>query len=271
MAAFGGNGGTPFDTGVNMAGIRAVNVWYGRVLDGFEFLYRDDTSSAHVGGRGGNSHVFNVPPGHNIVGMKIRAGAMIDAIQFITDGGLESQRFGGEGGTLHEVWAPPGQSLVGICGRSGKFVDNVCPQFGPATMISGAPTLDLYCIFQCRGGGEGTRLLHCRKGYVHSEVLHPDVRCQIDSALQTAFGELFNNEINGPLAEHFTRLIQTTDQLVYEEEVEVLLEQPCYLYQMVATVPTRLGVVTLWGPEISCMVPLAIAPLPVENDDVTSA
>jgi hypothetical protein len=96
----GRTGGSSFDTGRNIAGVRKVKVWtscHGINIRGIALEFNDGTDTlqtvqAAAGGR--NTREFDVPPGEEIIKVLVWASANVEAIQFLVNGGTVSPRFG---------------------------------------------------------------------------------------------------------------------------------------------------------------------------------
>ena len=60
-----------------------VNIWTGALVDGFEFVFADGSTSFHFGGYGGSQKSFNVDAGWTIMGVYGRTGDDFDQLGFI--------------------------------------------------------------------------------------------------------------------------------------------------------------------------------------------
>jgi hypothetical protein len=127
---FGGGGGSTFDTGANLSGVRAVTVRHGWWVDAIQLHFNDGTHTSSKGGDGGEEETWVVPAGQRIVQVDIWAGRFVDAVQFTTSDRTKSPKYGGSGGTKHTcAVVDPRNGLVGLLGASGWYVDALACRF----------------------------------------------------------------------------------------------------------------------------------------------
>jgi len=127
--ASGGTRGIPFEHIMpNNANITSIDVYHGRLVDGFTVYFRDGNGNRgnfHIGGRGGRKSTFQVDYCATLDAIYVRTGDYVDSIRFRFSDGTLSETYGGPGGepNVHEV--PVGARGIGFYGRSGRVIDKI--------------------------------------------------------------------------------------------------------------------------------------------------
>jgi hypothetical protein len=104
-------------------------IYHGSVIDGFEFVY-DDDSTQLFGVKGDRESMdvfeFDRRRGEYISGFIVRADTAIDSLQVLTSLGRRSPAYGNPyGGSCHTMIPPRGYSICGVSGSQGPKLDGL--------------------------------------------------------------------------------------------------------------------------------------------------
>jgi len=240
----GGTGGWGFDTGMNLSGVRSIDVWCGKYLASFQIKFRDGTTSQHVGGKGGTPNTFPVPEGESITRIEVWSDRLIHAIQFHTNRGTVSQKLGGEGGARQTLQAPPGQSLVGFFGKSGDLIDSIGADWALTRLMTDEPRLSLVLVFSCDGGSKGIKKVQYKRGTTKTtdSSITTSLASEIRSSVQAAYGSFsgsLTGELRGSVLTSLSSSIVESEE--YMEVQEFDLSAPCFVYVPTVQADTVVG------------------------------
>jgi hypothetical protein len=122
--------GRKFSTSIpeSAVGVASLYVWGGKLVDGFQFVWKDAAGNRlegeRVGSRGGSPCIqMELGEGQFIRSITGLYGVSIDSIVVERSDGYKAYCGGGGGQKSFSFTPPPGQAIWGVQGFVGKYLD----------------------------------------------------------------------------------------------------------------------------------------------------
>lgn len=180
--------------------------------------------------------------------------ATIRALQHLLQKkGFYSGTFDGELGKLTakalQQWLKSeGEEPGSIDGIMGTTTYSALQRFLKYNRVTGEATAMLKTVFSNEGGSSGTYKVTFEQGFEQRETVSTEMYTELTASISGPI-EVFTAGLESKSGFKYTSSTDTFTSTKVTKTIEIGLDKPCYIYQVIAQVPTRHGLFSMAGPE----------------------